>query len=184
MKHYYGKIRNIFKNSDILMFQMTDDDTVYVATPTIIAGMTDWLYQTEFVDKDTTGAFLRLQPGERLTLKDGYDLTEDGPDLDKFWHDLYWRDEAPYPARAQDTVLMYMGGRVRFCETRFDKVLLNEKYYQAMEQATKGGLVYAGRKNQPVQFYDSPAEIYLSTFYGCVFPINYAVGSEPVIVAT
>lgn len=176
-KHYYTKIKNVFYASEKLYFQRVGGD-VYATNGYILVRFPDWLYWDEFAIPDgaifNRTTFPTIEDGERLTVT-GDELELDGPDLVDWWQKTEHNPDRDFRLTRPIAKGKISNRSVRFCETRTPyPVALNNKYFEAMEQATRGGLMYADGMKHPVWFYDCP-EIYRSAFCGCVLPINYNV---------
>lgn len=173
MKKYYTKIRNVFKDSAFLRIQRVGGD-VYISNDHILVRFPDWLYWDEFVMhpdniNSLCAVFPTVQDGERLIVKYG-ETSENGQDMTGMWRKL---SDYDYHLVRFCKKGKFENRSVRFLDSGLGlPVILNNKYYEAMEQATRRGISYCGNKNNPVWFYDS-VEIPNSAFCGCVLPINY-----------
>lgn len=183
-KHYYTKLRKLFAESRKLWVQSAGTD-VYVTEGHVLVRMPDWLYREEFCgypgNYHKEGCFpvlfgdekLELEYGEPITYENGD--TKEGQDIRAFWQKAFDNCLGDMNAMQPEAKAHREPGRnqyVRFCETETDYVKLNNRFYEAMEQATRGGLMYGGIRKQPVWFYDSP-EIHMSALCGMVLPIMY-----------
>lgn len=182
-KHYYTKLRKLFKDSTAVHVQSVGTD-VYVTEGHVIVRMPDWLYEEQFVDATANEyrcTFPMLHGDERILVLFG-DLAREengdikrGADIRAFWKKAFGDSLGEMNAARPEVKAYREPGRnqyVRFCETEKDHVKLNNRFYEAMEQATRGGLMYGGSRKQPVWFYDSP-EIHMSALCGLVLPIMY-----------
>lgn len=173
-RRYYTKIRNHLCRATI-MYAQAKDGEVYLADGYLIVCMPDWMYREQFVDPDEKNFSVRfpvLMDGEKLT-RDAGEIKEDGPDLAAFFHDWLFGRYRDYTLVRNVIKGRHEGHTVRFCDTgRQLPIILSNVYFEAMEQATRGGIMYGDLKNRPVYFFDSD-QIHASAFCGCVLPINY-----------
>lgn len=172
-KPCYTKIRNLLSSS-VKMYAQATENEVFLSEGHLIIRMPDWLYRSEFLEPDAKnwpGTFPVLYPGDRVT-RDGYDILEgEGMDLVKMWSDSF--DRVPGgPVRLLEP-MKHAGRKVQVLETERDKVLLNHKFFEAMQQATRCAMMYAGIRREPVWFYDD-CEIWRSCFSALVLPVNYS----------
>ena len=167
MKHYYTKIRNVFLDSNEYHVQEHNGE-VLVTNKYVLAVMTKSLYLEHFVSCGFP--IPEAVYDYRLTVKNGDVYHVNCPDLVRFYEKI--REKDAYLVRQEPEKKKLGRYSVRYCDSGTDTVILNNKYYEAMAQATRGGNMYASKRNQPVTFYDHP-EIYKAAFFGCVLPINY-----------
>ena len=171
-KPTYTKIFNLLAEQEKLYIHATDNE-VFIADGHILVRVPDWMYRTEFLERDANswpGSFPAVYPGE-CTTYDNLEIKEEGPDLHKMWCTFFDR-ACGRPARLLEP-MKHKGRKVQVFETRYDKVILNYKFYDAVRQATQTAAVYAGIRREPVWFYDD-CEIWRSCFSAMVMPVNYS----------
>lgn len=174
-KRYYTKLRKLLMGVRLLRVHAVDNE-VFLCNDYVVVRMPDWLYREQFVTPDAVNYacnFPEVMEGERLTMKYGKIVSENGADIRELWEAAHDRERDDlYLARAYADKFRHLGTSVRFCETENARIMLNNKYYEAFEQATRGGLMYGSHRRAPVWFYDCP-EIYRSALSGFALPIIY-----------
>lgn len=173
-KQYYSKLKKLFKGCKKVYLQAVNND-VFITEGHVLVRMPDWMYNAEFLEPDVyPGFFPVISEGECLIVVNGYDIKEDGPDIRAFWQKC-WNESEKYLVRSAGDKFRHWDNDwwyVRFLETETDRVLVNNKFYEAVEQAARDGLMYGSTRRQPVWFFDR-VELSQACLAAFVLPILY-----------